>query len=166
MFSFAGSFCFTFLFVSFVLGLFCFLLLLFVVLPVTPSRGEGTRQRTRWGGTTANRPGVFLFHPSGFSFFSFFVVVLFYFLLLCYCSPYFEYKFPFLLFFICFLLSSVLFFIYFPFRFISCFIVFLFSLFSVSGYYSWHIYWYVGSVIAWHNGIALYYLYCCLPGTM
>ena len=64
----------------------CFLLLLFACCTACriTSRG-GYTTATRWGGTTAIRPGVFFFDPLGFSFF---VIVYFIFVsLLLLCLP-------------------------------------------------------------------------------
>ena len=128
--------------------LFRLFLLLFVCCTACriTSRG-GYTTATRWGGTTAIRPGVFSSTRRGFLSFLSLLSFLFYFLLLCSCSV--SHMFPSLFF--------VYFFLYFLVHFIFhlCFVSFHFvflclSFFSLEVYRgSWRMY--VGSVIAQQN---------------
>ena len=156
MFNFVGSFCF--IFVSYFYATkFCFFSCLSCVLPVASPPGEGTRQRPDGGARqTAIRPGVFLFNPSGFSFFAirffFFGAFFLLCLLLLLLSIYFLFLYLFVYLFILIFFSISFF--YFSFRFVSCFFVFaFFSSFSVSGWLA-HVCW---IVIAQYNDIALYH---------
>ena len=108
----------------------CIFCCLLVVLPVASPPGEGTRQRPDGGARRqfyCCRPGVFFFHPSGFSFpcssFVFPEVNRF----TCFFAlalSRFEYMLPFLLF-----AYLRVFFSFFIFHFLMCFLVFPFSLF-------------------------------------
>ena len=162
MSSFVGSFCFIFVFYFHVVKGFV-LFVSFVVCVFTACRitsREGTRQRLDGGSRQRFycRPGVFFFHPSGFSsFFCFFFLGIYLLLCSCYIPLYTHLlSFPFVCFYI---FHSSLFQVLFLLHFICASLYFFPSLPVYRG--SW--YMYVVPVIALQNVMALYC--CCLPDT-